>query len=194
MRLELVTAPATTPVSLTEVREWIAAQSGVTEDDSLLTALIDEVTDLVESYTGRALVQQTWRIYLDATEVDHVIYLPKAPLISVGSVTVYDSEDTSSTVSSANYQVRAGEDPRIALKQTVYQWADDLRSYDCMEIVADFGYATVPARIKHLLKGLILHAYATKGLGVIEFSSGQLMSIPQQYRQMLRNLKLRVAL
>ena len=194
MRLERTVDPASAPISLDEAREWIAMQTGITDDDDLLSDLIDEVTDEVEAYTGRALVEQTWKIVLDADEALDTIYLPKAPLVSVSSVTTWSSDGISSTVDAGDYQVSGGELARVALAEGVSSWASDLRSYDALEIVAVFGYATIPPRIKRLLKGLVLHAYMTKGIGVMEFASGQLMSIPQQYRQQLRNLRLRVAL
>ena len=56
-----------------------------------------------------------------------------------------------------------------------------MRAYDSMLITAVFGYgdaADLPADIVQLVKDLTLFRYTTKGTGVTQTVSGQLMSVP----------------
>ena len=117
MRLALSTAPATDAVTIAEVRDWLNFVQGVVEDDDTLELLIDEVYDYVESRLNRKILTQTWKVYLDEDEVLSDIRLPLVPLVSVSStgIKATDSSDVQTTVTSTNYQVIAGENPRIRL-------------------------------------------------------------------------------
>src|ERR1051325_1611605 len=62
-----------------------APTTNTTGDPELLT-LISEARDLVETLLNRALLQQTWRLTLDAFPCSDVLRLPRPSLISVTSV------------------------------------------------------------------------------------------------------------
>ena len=120
-------------------------QPGVVEDDSVLELLIDEAMDYLENRTNRKILTQTWTAELDWLEVSECIRLPLVPLVSVSSIKTYDDDGAETTVTSTNYQVRAGEDPRIVLTSDG-EWPDDARDYDAMKITCVCGYngAVVP--------------------------------------------------
>ena len=296
MRLALSTAPATDAVTLAEVRDWLNFVQGIVEDDDVLETLIDEVYDYIENRTNRKILTQTWKVYLDKDEVSASIRLPLVPLVSIAASAVLatDSDGTQTTVDATNYQVIAGENPRIVLTDDG-EWPTDLRDYECLEITVVCGYngadalytgfvpasvtapglndltpsgtftgtarttfeivistaaatdkfnwrkmtrsasgtktysswttavsitgaaqlladgisvtfgATtghtlsdkwtvqlyeeLPRRVKMLLKGLILHFYTTKGRGVMETVSGQLIGTPRILDYMIESLR-----
>jgi hypothetical protein len=77
-------------------------------------------------------------VYLDADEIQSTIHLPCVPLVSVSSIVTTDDDGTDTTVNATNYQVRAGENPRITLTQSG-SWPTDARSYDSMAITCTVG-------------------------------------------------------
>ena len=180
MKLTQTVAAAEAPITLAEARSWLSMQSGVTQDDVVLTTVIGEITDYLEDrLNGRKLIDQTWTIQLDAEEIGAEIHLPLLPMTSVTSIATTDDAGDDTTVNATNYQYRTGNAPRIVLSPTG-SWPT-MRAYDSMLITAVFGYgdaADLPADIVQLVKDLTLFRYTTKGTGVTQTVSGQLMSVP----------------
>jgi uncharacterized phiE125 gp8 family phage protein len=139
MQTTLSTAPTTTPVSLAEVRSWLNQTPGLTDDDEVIERLIVEAYDELESMTNRRYLGQTWVYTLDAAEVKSRLRLPLVPLVSVSSIVTTDDDDAETTVTSTNYQVRGGENPRITLTSSG-DWPTDARDYDSMALTCVCGY------------------------------------------------------
>ena len=140
MRLTLSTAPTADPVALVEVREWLNITPGIDDDDSVIQRLINQAYDELESMTNRKFLAQTWVCTLDASEIKSTIRLPLVPLVSVSSIKTTDDDGDETTVTATNYQVRAGENPRITLTLNG-EWPSDARDYDSMAITCVCGYA-----------------------------------------------------
>jgi uncharacterized phiE125 gp8 family phage protein len=113
-------------------------QSNVTEDDTVLRQLMREATDYLENYCNRFILTQTVVVYLDADEIEDVIHLPCVPLVSVESIVTTDDDGDETTVTATEYQVRAGENPRVSLTQSG-SWPTDVRDYDGMAITCSVG-------------------------------------------------------
>ena len=294
MRTVVSTPAAFDPVSLNEVRQWLNMLSNVTEEDVALEDIIDETKSYLENYCNRYFLTQTVIVYLDACEINSVIRLPVVPLVSVSSIVTTDDDGDTTTVASTNYQVRAGENPRITLTQSG-AWPSDARTYDGMAITCIVGsngnkvssvgfiptnqtstqlndltaggtftgtvrttfevkidsastpdvmkfrkitrnadgvktttawssganitgaaqtladgvtvtwaattghtdesmwkiqpFEALPPRIRMLLKGLVLHFYLSKGRGVSETVSGQVIGMPYQFQSMMDGLR-----
>ena len=139
MQLTLTTAPATDPVTLAEVRTWLNMTPGIVEDNGVIEDLIDTAYDELEAFTNRHFLEQTWTLTLDWSEVSNDIRLPLVPLISVSSIKTTDDDGDVTTVTSTNYQVRAGANPRIILTANG-EWPSDARDYDSMAIACVCGY------------------------------------------------------
>lgn len=60
--LERVSHPEIEPVSLAEIRRHVREFDDVTENDDDLEALIIGAREWAEDYTGRALIDQSWRL------------------------------------------------------------------------------------------------------------------------------------
>lgn len=111
MRLALVTAPVKLAL------DWSAEVKGHLRQDSedeaarVTGVAIPAAVAWVEKFTNRAMVTQTWKLYLDRFPVAGVpIDLPKPPLQSVTHVKYYDGSDVQQTWSaSTGYEV----DPAI---------------------------------------------------------------------------------
>ena len=191
-----ITAPSNSALSLDQARTWVNFASDITEDDPVLLDIIEEVTAYFEHETRRCLITQTWELGLDYAELDSIIYPPLYPLQSVTSIVTYDDAGTPTTVAPADYQVRAGFQPRIVLSPSGSgSWGSSIRTYDSMVITAVVGYGDAPEDIdpyvRELLKGLVNFNYRSKGSGVQEVGE-RLISIPYMFQNMINGLRMPV--
>ena len=166
---QTVTPAATNPVTTAEA--ITQTNSTGVGDDAYLDTLITAATYWVEEYTGRALINRTYKAFLDAWPVDTRGYqlttleLPKPPLVSVTHVKTYTDSDTASTFSSGSYFVDSNSvKGRIALR-TSAAWPEVTRTANGIEIqwIAGYGAAAdVPQPIKQAILLLVGHWYANR--------------------------------
>jgi len=113
--------PYVEPITLDEVKDHLRITFN--SHDSQLLGLITASREFVESVTGRALVQQTWKYYLQNWPAGNEFELPFPPLRSVTSIKYTDSdgtqttwEDTTTSPTSYDYEVDTDSEPgRIIL-------------------------------------------------------------------------------
>lgn len=108
MPLALVTGPAETPVTLAEAKAHLRVLGSA--EDALIAALVASATQHIEGrqgVLGRALVTQTWDLYLDGFPRYRAgrIELPLPPLQSVTSVKYTDAAGVEQTVAPSAYMV-----------------------------------------------------------------------------------------
>lgn len=184
----IVSAPASEPVTAAELRTHLRADS--TElPDAEANALITDARTEIENMTGVAFITQSWRLSLDRwpaggeawwdgvreTSITELynsntfqsVMLPRFPLQSVTSVTVYDEASASTVVNVANtFDVDTYQMPgRMTLKRGE-TWPVALRSNDAIQIVYVAGYtsaANVPPPMKRAVKQLAAFMYSHRG-------------------------------
>ena len=141
-----------------------------TDDDPLLTMLINSAVESAEKYLARALRRQTLELTLDGfpfaddealarlgpgvhqVALSYVIGdvegidLPYPPVASVTSITTFNTANASAVFSSAAYLL---DGFRITLNRG-YTWPTDLRDRAAVKVryVAGYGQATLPSSIK----------------------------------------------
>jgi uncharacterized phiE125 gp8 family phage protein len=113
MTLAPVTPPEVEPLTADDVRARLGLNASVTDEqlDPMIKAARQEI-DGDEGYLGRALITQTWDLFLDrfpSGEID----IPLPPLQSVASLKYFDVDGVSQTWDSANYVVVPGKVWRI---------------------------------------------------------------------------------
>ena len=184
----LVTAPASEPVTATELRSHLRVDS--TElPDADANALIAEARQTIEDVMGLAFISQSWRLSIDrwpggaeawwdgvrqmaiselyAPNYMTSVMLPRWPLVSITSVTVFDEDNNSQAVTVANtFDVDTYQVPgRLTLKRGS-TWPIALRANNAIQIVYVAGYANaaaVPAPMKRALKQLAAFLYTNRG-------------------------------
>ncbi|MDD3289077.1 MAG: head-tail connector protein [Alphaproteobacteria bacterium] len=169
----LVTAPAVEPVTLVEMKTHARIDSSA--EDDLITALIVAAREWAERYTGRAFINQTWKLSLDKMPEGNFITLSRPPLVSVSSVKVFDDSDASETWAASNYFVDVASEPgRLALRQGA-SWPDPARATNgvVIEYIAGYGGASsaVPGVIKTAIKQLVTHWIENRGEALMAPSS-----------------------
>lgn len=129
-----------------------------TADDFDLIRMIATATAEAEEIMGRALARRTYDYTLDAWPSERSLPLPMPPLVSVTSITYTDVDGTTATFSSASYLVATWQSPGAVVLKTGYDWPSvTLREAGAITVryVAGYEYASIPARWKQLVAGLV---------------------------------------
>lgn len=176
--IEVVTPPASEPVSLTEAKLHLRVDSA--DDDALITGLIKTAREHVEDHTGRALVTQQLILWLDrfpcSSRRAHLpipehsysvgntglIYLPRSPVASVDKVSYLDpTTGVLTEFDSSKYRLVDKKSLRPRLTPEYDQsWPDTRDVTNAVKIEMTCGVAadavdeTYKSAIKVLLKEL----------------------------------------
>lgn len=158
----LITAPAATPVSLTEAKAHCRVDHD--DDDALITALIAAAVGHLDGWTGvlgRALVTQKWREQFGGFGAALcALRLALAPVANIESV-VYVDFDGQHTLDPARYVV-VSEALGCALRPASgWNWPPTARRFDAVTVtyVAGTPAADVPAPIKAAILLIVGHLY-----------------------------------
>jgi uncharacterized phiE125 gp8 family phage protein len=151
-------------VSLAEAKAHLRIDGG--DDDGLVTAAIVAARVHVEAATRRALIEQGWRVYLDAWPRKRILAIPVAPLIAVESITIFDGDGAPVVVDEDDYEVDAVSVPgRIVL--TAQAPAPVGRAVNGIEIEITAGYGPssidVPGPLRQAIMMLVAHWYEHRG-------------------------------
>lgn len=174
-------APEAEPVTVADAKAMLRL-AGSTEDE-LIGGLIRAAREDVERSTGMALIDQTWRLALDALPASDCAMLARHPVREILSVTTYGSEGEAMLVDPADYQADLSSRPaRLMFLKRPMQ----LRAMNGIEIDfrAGFGEAgtDVPDLLKRAILVLVAHWYEFRA------SYGpddQPVSYPPSYERMI---------
>jgi len=150
------TAPATTPISVAELKSHLRID-GLTDvyEDALLLLYIKAAVAVCETYCRIAIMEQVWTAKLD--NFADKILLPRPPLISVDEVTYLDGDGVAQTLASSVYQVDTFSQPGGLLLAYNQSWPTTRDQAQAITIEFTVGYEAaddVPENLKHGLKML----------------------------------------
>lgn len=161
---KLVTGPTEEPITTAEAKAHLRQTEA--DEDALIDDLILQAREWTESAIERALVTQTWDLFLDAFP-DGDLRVPLPPLQSVTSVKYTDVDAVTTTFAASNYYVDTVMEPgRIVLSSGISWPSVALRPANAVEVrfIAGYGLAVdVPQRAKGLMHMLIEHWYVNRG-------------------------------
>jgi uncharacterized phiE125 gp8 family phage protein len=165
LRLTRTSDPANDPVSLADAKNHLRVD--ISDDDTLISALITAAREHVEEATRRALITQTWRLSLDQFPADDEIELPRPPLQSVSSIIYTDKDDTTSTLATSVYEVDTdGQPGRVKLAYGEDWPSDTLAETNPVKITFVAGYgdnaSDVPQRWQQAILLLVGHWYENR--------------------------------
>jgi uncharacterized phiE125 gp8 family phage protein len=139
-----------------------APETNTTEDPQL-AAWITAAREHVESFTHRAIPEQTWEDRRPWFPCDGVIELPKPPLIAVESVRYIDPTGVAQTWSSTRYSVDAPIGSKAGPGHIVPNYGEVLPATRegltavTVRFVAGYAAGAVPQPMKAAMKLLIGH-------------------------------------
>ncbi|MBM6592379.1 head-tail connector protein [Microvirga pudoricolor] len=82
----LIGGPAVEPVSLADMKAHLRVDGE--DENELIAGLVKAGRLMVESASRRLLIEQAWRVTLDAWPLDGVLSLPVSPVIALDAVRV----------------------------------------------------------------------------------------------------------
>lgn len=159
----------------------------VTDDDTLITALITAAREFAEHYTGLALSVQTLEMSLNGfpSDNDSCIELDMPPVASITSVKYTDVAGVEQTISSAAYVLSLYGDSRRLSPANGYYWPSTQDVSDSVRIRYIAGYAAIPKAVKAALLLLVGHLYANRE----NSSTFKVEEIPLGARSLLDTVK-----
>ncbi len=170
----VTTAAATTPVTLTEVKDYLKLDSADTSEDATLAILINMATELAEKYMGRDLINKTYTTFRDGF-VDP-LELRRAKVSSITSISNLVN-NVFTVISSSIYGFTDVQDyPQIYLKDNQV-WPDNTDILpQSVKIIFISGYGAAATNIPGAIKlGLLQHInglYTNRGDCASDCSGG----------------------
>lgn len=184
MNRVLVSPPAEEPLTVAEAKLHLRIDEDQEDEDGLVDALISAARQAVEEATGRALITQTWKVFLD----DHFpsrywrdapINLPLPPLQSVTHIKYYDSSGSLITLAGTEYFVDVPAS-RITLPYLKYWPATSYPRPAAVEVQYVTGYgdeaSDVPPALRAAVKLMVGTLYEHRE-GIVVGTSAQ--ELPQ---------------
>jgi uncharacterized phiE125 gp8 family phage protein len=172
MALELVTPPATYPVTVAELKQHLRVEPTWTEEDTFIEECLKAAIGYVDGFRGilgRCLESQQWRMSYDEFPCDGAFLLPIGPVISVESVIYDDENGDEQTWASANYVLDLVSNEQWIVPAIDVVWPATYMSINAVRVLFTAGYAqaggvsTVPSPIKQAIKHIAEHHYQRKG-------------------------------
>jgi uncharacterized phiE125 gp8 family phage protein len=167
-RAIIFTEPAEEPISFDEAKDHLNLTSQT--KDNYVDSLIKVARRMVERYLQRALITQTWDLYLP--DWRDCIDLHYPPLISITSVVYKNLLGADTTLTHGNYMhvVTADTPGKLIRKYGVTFPQVEYGNPDAIKIryVAGYGSSeSVPEDIKHAMKLILTDLYEHRGTVVI---------------------------
>lgn len=164
MLLARTVAPAAPAYSLSEVKELLRLT--FTDDDAMLTALLDAASEAVEEMTGRALISQTWALTLPALASDTRVMLDRPPVQAITTITYYDGDNAQQTLDSGAYRLVKDGDKAMVRPVDGGRWPTMYDREDAVTITytAGFGasYVAIPPALRTAMAILADHWFHRK--------------------------------
>tara|TARA_R110001606_G_scaffold339715_2_gene487828 strand:- start:643 stop:1260 length:618 start_codon:yes stop_codon:yes gene_type:complete len=102
-KLVLKTAPVSTAITLAEAKQHLRVDSDFDDDNAYITSLIGVATNLVEQFTRRRLITQTYNLFYD--NFPPYIDLQVGIIDSITHIKYYDSDNVIQTLAASEYDL-----------------------------------------------------------------------------------------
>lgn len=177
--------PAIEPVAVEEMRAHLRLNGS--EEDSSLSGFLKAARTHIEQATRRALISQSWRLYLDGWPVGRIVRLPVSPVQSVDQITVYDRDGNASQLQSSDWQLdRSTQPERVKIKLGVGLPASDMMAAE-IDFTAGYGAAAsdVPENFRQAVRLLAGHWFEHREAG----TDLAVASLPQGLDRLLSTVR-----
>ena len=166
MPLQLVTAPTSEPVTLTEAKSHLRVTA--TDEDTLITSLIVAARQWAENFTGRALITQTWDYFLDVFA--DPIEIPLPPLVSIDSIKYVDNDGVTQTLAATEYTVDTAAERGLVRLAYGKSWPGTRTQANAVTVRFTAGYgaaAAVPGPVKSACLLMLGELYARRETALV---------------------------
>lgn len=158
-----LTPPAIEPVSLSEAKDFLRILTA--DEDELLGTLITAARLMIEAASGRLLIEQGWRIALDAWPQGGEIRLPLSPVRSLTAARVFPATGPAEAVAPSSLTLVEGSDPPLIAIVGPVSSPGRARAAIEIDLVAGFGATrdTVPAPLRQAVLRLACRWFEHRG-------------------------------
>jgi uncharacterized phiE125 gp8 family phage protein len=155
-----LTPPASEPVTIDEVKEFLVIEAEEVLYDQQLARFITAARQQVEAVTGTRLVPQIVRVA--AREWHDLKALPIGPVRTVTSIAYDDTAGVSQVLATANWEL-FGTGLQTGIRP-VYNaaWPAALRRQDAIRVTLEIGYDDVPGPVKTAILIMIADLFAQR--------------------------------
>lgn len=169
MALKLITAPASEPITLSEAKSQLRVDWN--DEDADINGYILAAREYCEGIQNRALITQTWDLWMDSWPSKDRFNVPLPPLQSVASVKYYRTDNAEYTMAASDYFADDKSEPgRLVLAYGKSWPSTTLRPVNGVVVRFTAGYglaASVPQKVKQAMLLLVTLMYE-KRLPVVE--------------------------
>ncbi len=188
----LVTGPAATPISLTDVKTFLKLDLTDTSEDTILTMMIEAAVDYCEKYTKRDLITKTYTTYRECFKTN--MEIRRSKLQSIVSISYYDNLDVLQTVSSSVYDFSNDTDFSSVVLKYNQSWPLEVSSRPhpvIIQFTAGYGSSSssVPSMLRQALLQIVAALYTNRGdcteavgCSCAKLAPGSAMAIIEAYR------------
>lgn len=148
MALVLQTAPASEPLSLSDAKDQLKVDTNAS--DAIISSFITAAREYAETFTRRALITQTWKLYLD--EFPKVIRLTRSPVQSVTSIEYEDVNGNTQTAATSDYRVDTNSEPARITEADGESWPLENHVTNAVIVTFDAGYGDGPDDVPEPIK------------------------------------------
>lgn len=166
--LALKTAPVNDAVSRDDAKDFLRVDAA--DDNAIIDRAIESAIASTEAWLRRALITQTWYLYLDAFPTDSLcpIPIPLPPLQSIDAITYTDTAGDGQTWSSDDYQTDIVTEPGRVMPVKGGSWPTaQADTFNAVTIEFTAGYGDddtdIPGDIQSMVLLLAAHLYVHRG-------------------------------
>jgi uncharacterized phiE125 gp8 family phage protein len=138
MATRLITPPAAEPVTLAEAKEHLRVD--FSQDDALISALIEASRIYCEQFTARVFITQTWELVIDKFPANEIM-IPFPPLQLVTSIKYDNGAGVEQVLGAAQYEVDDASQPGWVVPVTTGWPASIWEGINSVRIRYVAGYA-----------------------------------------------------
>jgi uncharacterized phiE125 gp8 family phage protein len=163
MRPILLTPPVVEPVTLPEAKLYLRMDSP--DEDDLIRALIVAARLLIEAASGRLLINQTWRLVLDAWPVSGTARLPLAPVFQIVTARVFNAQGVPAIVAASALALETGADPPALWIQAAVPGPGRAMAGIEIDVLAGFGGAAtaIPEPFRQAILIMVARWFEQRG-------------------------------
>lgn len=186
--LKRVAEPTTEPFTLDQMKNYLRVDDDT--DDEFISALISASRERVEDVTGRCLMPQQWQLGLDRFPYrTGEILLPRAPLLSVDSITYLDGDGQRVTIDGSLYTVDTLSEPTRIRPARNTSWPQHVPDTNVILITFTCGYTVVPQSLQQAMR-LIAASYYDNRAEVVQGASFATLPTPLSAQSLMSTYEL----
>ena len=193
---DVTSAPATTPISLAELKSYLKIPVSNTTDDALIILLIELVTEVAEKITRRDFITRTYNTFRSqAAFTAPSIELRRSKLLVINSIDYINNDGTPTNIPSTVFDTTVSNDFSNIFLNVNESWPEDVEDRpQSITIDFDAGYGpastNVPAALRLALMQHAANYYENRGDCACDSESAA-AAIPIQARKIYDLFKIK---